>query len=126
METIAEAERTPRQLPIVGGHLALDFANTVDDPDGLERYDHAGNYPELAGWAARIGILQLDQAEELLETAEEHPRAASNALQRAHDLRLILNEIFSEIAAINSGDSASVATEWPGPWKGFSGSGAVP
>lgn len=113
METIAEAEHTPRQLPIVGGHLALDFANTVDDPDGLEQYDHAGSYPELAGWAARIGILQLDQADELLETAEEHPRAASNALQRAHDLRLILNEIFGGIAAINSGDSASVAAEWP-------------
>jgi len=113
VETIAEAERTPRQLPIVGGHLALDFANTVDDPDGLEQYDHAGSYPELAGWAARIGILRLDQADELLETAEERPRAASNALQRAHDLRLILNEIFGEIAAINSGDSASVAAEWP-------------
>lgn len=113
METTAEAPHTPRQLPMVGGHLALDFANTVDDPEGAERYDHAGTYPELIGWAARIGILQPDQADELLEAAEEHPRAASNALQRAHELRLILNEIFSEITAVNSGASASVAAQWP-------------
>ena len=113
MVTTVETARTPRQLPIVGGHLALDFANTVDDPDGLERYDNAGTYPELVGWSARIGILQPDHADELLETAEEHPRVASKALQRAHDLRLILNEIFSEIAAINRGEVGNGAAEWP-------------
>jgi predicted RNA-binding Zn ribbon-like protein len=113
VETTVEAGRTPRQLPVVGGHLALDFANTVDDPDGAERYDHAGTYPELVGWSARIGILQPDQADELIQTAEERPRAAWSALQRAQRLRRILNEIFSKIAAINSGESGTVAAEWP-------------
>jgi predicted RNA-binding Zn ribbon-like protein len=102
METV-EVTRTPRELPIVGGHLALDFANTVDDPEGHERYDHAGTYPELVGWSARIGILRPDQVDELLNAAAEHPRATSAALKRAHLLRHILNETFSEIAAANSG-----------------------
>jgi predicted RNA-binding Zn ribbon-like protein len=101
METV-EVTRTPRELPIVGGHLAVDFANTVDDPEGHERYDHAGTYPELVGWSARIGILRPDQADELLKAAGEHPRATSAALKRAHLLRRILNETFSEIAAANS------------------------
>ena len=102
METAVEATLGPRELPIVGGHLALDFANTVDDPEGRARYDHAGTYPELVGWSARIGILGPDQADELLDTARKHPRAASAALRRAHELRRILNEIFSEIVAMNS------------------------
>ncbi|HTF41914.1 MAG TPA: ABATE domain-containing protein, partial [Propionibacteriaceae bacterium] len=106
METAVEGTRTPRELPIVGGHLALDFANTVDDPDGPERYDHAGTYPELVAWSARIGTLP-DQAKGLLTAAQEHPRARAAALKRAHQLRHVLIEIFTEIAAINGGQSAT-------------------
>ena len=61
METTFPATGVPRELPIVGGHLALDFANTVDDPDGTARYDHAGTFPELVAWSVRIGILQPDR-----------------------------------------------------------------
>jgi len=112
-----EVRRPPRELPILGGHLALDFANTVDDPEGHEQYDHAGTYPELLGWSARIGILRPDQAEELSTAARQHPRAASNALKQAHDLRGSLNEIFSKIAAINSGqgghaDHSIIGAHW--------------
>ena len=103
METSVEQVRTPRELPILGGHLALDFANTVDDPEGPERYDHAGTYPELVGWSARIGILRPEQAAELLDAAELHKRGRSTALRRAHALRDILNKIFTEVAALNSG-----------------------
>ena len=45
METATNATQTPRELPVVGGHLALDFANTVDDPEGPKRYDHADTLP---------------------------------------------------------------------------------
>jgi predicted RNA-binding Zn ribbon-like protein len=117
METAVQATRTPRELPIVGGHLALDFANTVDDPEGPERYDHAGTYPELVAWSARIGMLRLDQAEALLTAAQEHPRARSAALKRAHLLREILIGTFTEVAAINSGQSAVTEGSTPaGRW----------
>jgi predicted RNA-binding Zn ribbon-like protein len=113
VETAIQRARTPRALPIVGGHLAVDFANTVDDPDGPERYDHAGTYPELVAWSARIGVLQPDQAKALLTAAQEQPRARSAALKRAHLLRNILIEIFTEVAAVNSGQAA--ATGGPAP-----------
>jgi predicted RNA-binding Zn ribbon-like protein len=109
METLEVAPRTgqatpaPRQLPIVGGHLALDFANTVDDPEGVARYDHIGSYPELVGWSIRVGILVPDQAAELLPAAEAHRRAALAALKRAHALRRILIEVFTDVAAVNIG-----------------------
>lgn len=74
MATTPEATHSPRELFIIGGHLALDFANTVDDPDGPNRHDHAGTYPELVAWSAPNGILRSDQAEALLTEAEDHPR----------------------------------------------------
>jgi predicted RNA-binding Zn ribbon-like protein len=100
-----ETTPIPRELPIVGGHLALDFANTVDDPEGPARYDHAGTYPELVGWSARVGILVPDQAAELL--AEARTRARSAAVKRAHALRRILIDIFTAVAASNSDREAT-------------------
>jgi predicted RNA-binding Zn ribbon-like protein len=116
VETTRETTRAPRPLPIVGGHLALDFANTVDDPEGPERYDHAGTYPELVGWSVRIGILRPDQADELLAAGADHPRASSAALRRAHLLRRILNETFSEVAALNTGQAGEVRVAVPAHW----------
>jgi predicted RNA-binding Zn ribbon-like protein len=116
VETVANVTQNPRELPILGGHLALDFANTIDDPRGSARYDHAGTYPELVGWSTRIGVLAPDQAEALLAAAEEHPRARSAALKRAHLLRHVLNEIFSEIAAINSGQPGGAESTPAAHW----------
>jgi predicted RNA-binding Zn ribbon-like protein len=106
MET-SNRTQNPRELPIVGGHIALDFANTVDDPEGPQRYDHVGTYPELVGWSARIGILRPDQAEALLTTAAAHAVVSSIALRRAHALRRILIDTFTEIAVIKSDATTS-------------------
>lgn len=80
-----------RELPIVAGHLALDFANTVDDPDGPARHDHLATYPELVRWSGRVGIA-VAQAPEVLE--------------RAHELRDVLNAVFG-----------AVARDEPVPWE---------
>jgi predicted RNA-binding Zn ribbon-like protein len=92
----------PRELPIVGGHVALDFANTIDDPEGPARYDHIGTYLELVGWSARVGLLVPGQAADLLEAAGEVSRVASAALRRAHLLRRILIDTFTKVADGNN------------------------
>jgi predicted RNA-binding Zn ribbon-like protein len=97
----------------VGGHLALDFANTVDDPEGPQRYDHVGTYSELVGWSARIGILRPDRADALLAAAGEHPLVSSIAVRRAHALRRILIDTFTEIAVINSDVTAGPERQMP-------------
>ena len=109
MVTTLDATAAPRELPIVGGHPALDFANTVDDPDGPACSDHAGTYAELVGWSARIGVLKPDQAMELLAAAQEQPRAGSAALRRAHALRNILIKTFTGVSLINSGAASAAA-----------------
>jgi predicted RNA-binding Zn ribbon-like protein len=72
-----------RELPIVAGHLALDFANTVDDPLGPARHDHLATYEDLVRWSVRAGAL-----------ADQPLTPSRAALRRAHALRDTVNDVF--------------------------------
>jgi predicted RNA-binding Zn ribbon-like protein len=102
METLREpAAPLPagiRELPIVAGHLALDFANTVDDPLGPKRFDHITDYGRLLAWSQRVGLLTDRAAAELHQIAEDQPRAAAAAVRRSHSLRAAVNETFGSLA----------------------------
>jgi predicted RNA-binding Zn ribbon-like protein len=50
-----------RPLLIVGGNLALDFANTVDDPGGPADFDHLGDVDRAAVWARHFRLLEGDR-----------------------------------------------------------------
>ena len=71
---ISSGEMHPRELPIVGGNLALDFANTVDDPDGPERHDHAGTYPSSSAGRRASAFCVLTRQVGCWLRLEEHPR----------------------------------------------------
>lgn len=89
---------SPRELPIVGGHLALDFANAVDDPLGPARHDHASTYDNIVRWSRRTGTLTDGHASGLLRLAETRTGDATTATERAHELRDTLNELFGGVA----------------------------
>jgi predicted RNA-binding Zn ribbon-like protein len=85
--------RTPEELRLDGGHLALDFVNTVgglrDDPpdpddEALETYD------DLVAWSRRVGLTpgggRLNRA------------AEQRAVARAHELRALIYAIFRACA----------------------------
>jgi predicted RNA-binding Zn ribbon-like protein len=88
----------PRELPVVAGHLALDFANTVDDPEGPQRHDHLATYDGLVAWSVRVGVLGAREARALRDAADASPRSAAAALRRAHALRDAANDVFGAIA----------------------------
>jgi predicted RNA-binding Zn ribbon-like protein len=96
METaLAEPPRPAgvRPLPVVGGHLALDFANTVDDPLGPQRWDHVADYPALLYWA-----VQRDLARPALRTlAADRPEEAAAVVRRAAALRDAVNDVFGAV-----------------------------
>jgi predicted RNA-binding Zn ribbon-like protein len=96
-----------RELPVVAGHLALDFANTVDDPLGPQRWDHIVDYPGLLEWSARVGGMSAEAAAQLRETAVQHPRRAAHVARRAAALRAALNETFGAIV-----DGADPVAPW--------------
>jgi predicted RNA-binding Zn ribbon-like protein len=83
-----------RELPIVAGHLALDFANTVDDPLGPRRFDHVATYPALLAWSVRVGTLPEQAAAELA-----HAEQGAAVVVRAAGLRDALNDTFGALAA---------------------------
>jgi predicted RNA-binding Zn ribbon-like protein len=96
-----------RELPIVGGDLALDFANTVDDPLGPERWDHIESYGDLLAWSVRIGTVPAGDAEALDRQAAADPHGRRSAVAHARDLREALNETFGAVV-----DDTGVS----GPW----------
>lgn len=98
METELDTQDAVRELPIVAGHLALDFANTVDDPLGPARYDHAATYADLVRWAARTQVISRPRASRLLRAAAGRPQDAAVVTRSAHELRDALNQTFGAIA----------------------------
>jgi predicted RNA-binding Zn ribbon-like protein len=98
----------PRELPIVAGNLALDFANTVDDPLGPTRHDHVATYAGLIHWSLRVETLDEQRAAQLLGAAEREPGAAEAAVERARALREALGDVFGAVAD-GAGD---VAARW--------------
>jgi predicted RNA-binding Zn ribbon-like protein len=98
METPTTGPSHPRELPIVGGHLALDFANTVDDPLGPARHDHASTYDEVVRWSIRVETVTATQASRLLRAAASRPKDAAATIETAQQLRETLTEIFGCVA----------------------------
>jgi predicted RNA-binding Zn ribbon-like protein len=108
METMRTESLRPagiRELPIVAGNLALDFANTVDDPLGPQRFDHVADYQSLAAWSQRIGTVSAQSSATLLHIAEDHPRHAQSTVRRGKDLRAAINETFGAIVEGHSPDT---------------------
>lgn len=74
----------PRDL--VGGHLVLDFVNTVTARNA-EPLDWLDGYPRLLEWASMSGAFPPDDLAALRQAATADARAAARALTQARQLR---------------------------------------
>jgi predicted RNA-binding Zn ribbon-like protein len=89
VETFESVDARP--LLIVGGHLALDFANTVDDPGGPADFDHLGDVERALAWARHYGVLD--------QSSLQHADPAAQAdLRRLHQLRETVQSGFTAVA----------------------------
>jgi len=87
------------ELPLVGGNLALDFANTQSGPPGGEPdIESLAVYEDLVAWALRLGIVRPPNAQALARHARRHPRDADAAFERATALRALIFRLFAAIA----------------------------
>jgi predicted RNA-binding Zn ribbon-like protein len=93
-----------------GGHLALDFTNTVgsrgSDPDSEE---HLLTYGDLLAWAEARKVVSHAEAARLKRRAAADPDAARRALRRAIDLREALYAVLARAAGAGSVDPSSLA-----------------
>jgi predicted RNA-binding Zn ribbon-like protein len=76
-----------RRFKQLGGHVAIDFVNTLggrpDHPD--DEYLH--NYTDLIEWTERVGLRQRSGAAQLGAVTDRNPQAAQAALEQAKRLR---------------------------------------
>lgn len=76
----------------IGGHVALDFTNTVTARDTTPR-DWLDGYSRLLEWALLAGILDSGVGEKLESAARRSPREAAAALGRARKVREALHDV---------------------------------
>jgi predicted RNA-binding Zn ribbon-like protein len=93
--------RAVSTVPLEGGHLALDFVNTVGglregppDPED-ELLD---TYEDFAIWCARLGVISEREAGSLRAAARRDARAARRALRRVIETRELLYPIFRTLS----------------------------
>jgi predicted RNA-binding Zn ribbon-like protein len=94
--------RAVSTVPLEGGHLALDFVNTVGglrgDPPSAEE-ELIDVYEDVPTWCARLGVISKRDAGRLRAAAKRDEQAASRALRRTRRLRdELLYPIFRAIA----------------------------
>ncbi len=70
-----------------GGHVVLDFTNTVDWRGTGRDHDWLGDFADLLAWSHRTGFLSDPLIEGLAHRAAAHPGQAAAALETARDMR---------------------------------------
>jgi predicted RNA-binding Zn ribbon-like protein len=98
--------RSIATLDLVGGALALDFANTINSRLAPE-HDYLVDYGDLLAWAERAGILDGAGRARLAELAAADPHGARRTIRRARTLREDIYRALSRVAAGGLPDEAS-------------------
>lgn len=78
------------ELPLVGGHPALDLVNTLERGiplEGVPPYDFLSDTSALLRWAVRVGLASDKEANRVGRAWREDPAAAQAGLAAMRDLR---------------------------------------
>src|SRR5690349_17820525 len=81
-----------------GGHVALDFVNTVGDRGGGAN-EHVATYGDLVAWAEARGVVAKGEAGRLRRAAAAAPEDARAAYRRAIRLREAIYRVFERRAS---------------------------
>lgn len=99
---MTEPEPKRFKFDLSGGHLALDFANTVSWR-GSEAVERLPDYFELVRWSEQAGVLPRSRTTEVLVMATRDPKKAASILEKAIRLREAMYAIFAAVA--NKGEA---------------------
>ena len=83
------------QFPRRGGHVALDFANTVGWHASESPHEWLTKYRALVAWAWQAGVLPDEAAHRLLREAARRPADAAAALERARAVREVIYRLLA-------------------------------
>jgi predicted RNA-binding Zn ribbon-like protein len=86
-------------LRVVGGNLALNFANTAEGTaEGEIKREHFLGYEDLVLWGCHVGLLSREEGERLLRKGRERTAEADAVFARALCFRGHLYGLFRAVA----------------------------
>lgn len=85
-------------LPLIGGRLCLDFANTASGRGTDHHVEHLVDYRALVAWGRHVDILDAKSAVALLRRARARRPAAQGVWRRALALREAVHRVFKALA----------------------------
>ncbi len=106
------AEQRPQELQfdLSGGHLALDFANSISRRDSPEKsVEHVHSYHDLISFALQSNIVAAKEAGALVHQADAQPRSVAQTLRKALALRETLFRVFAQAAGGNPAAAEDLA-----------------
>lgn len=95
------------ELPLVGGHRAIDLVNTVEPRlPAAGRHEHLAGPGDLLVWALRTAVIDAAEARAVAGAWRTAPAAASAALTSVRQIREALAAVLSAV-----GDPPAAASE---------------
>ncbi len=82
-------------LRLLGRHIGLDFANTVDPRHGVHPRDYLGDYADLVAWGRHASLLTEGDVRHLSDEAARRPAEATAIFERAIAVRETIYRVFS-------------------------------
>ncbi len=101
----------PRQkspFEFTGGHLCLNFTNTVNDRTSGHPKELLNSYDALLLWGSEAGMLQAKMADKLRTLAKHSPGRAQSTVREATRLRDALYDIFNAVVEEHKVPEASL------------------
>lgn len=97
--TRSEASEKSRvaELPLVGGHRAIDLVNTVSPRLPTAGQDHLASPDDLLVWALRTRTVEDDELAAVSEAWKASPAAAGRALSTVKDIREALGTVLGSL-----------------------------
>jgi len=86
-------------LTLIGGELALDFANTSSGRGCPTHQEHLRSAADIVDWADHAHVLPPEDAAWMREAARAEPEISGHLFTRALELREDIHSVASEIAA---------------------------
>lgn len=88
-----------RSVEMIGGDLALDFANTAGWHAAERPVEHLDRYEDFLAWARRSGVITSAEEKALERRGERSPRERARALGGVRALREVIYRVFTAVAA---------------------------
>jgi predicted RNA-binding Zn ribbon-like protein len=82
-----------RRMELIGGHVALDFVNTLGGSPDRADDEYVFEYEDLLTWLARAGLLTRERHRGLGDAAAQDPAGSVRVLDDVRDLRGSLDGI---------------------------------